>query len=365
MVTNGTPRIAVFSYGLPVEGQKRGGIERVAHDLASALGRRGYEVTVFTHDVDAKSDCYEVRRLPWKDFVDTWLGRRLTMGLLGNVLAVLPDYSNCDVIISHGDSLLLPFAGKPIIRIMHGSAWCEAVHAKSPLRFATQLLVYVQELSTALTQKGCVAVSKNTLRFNPFIKRTIPNGVDLSLFYPSAEEKSKEASILFVGSRDGRKRGQKLIDWFVNDVRAKYPAAQLHMVTKAGAELLGVSYHTGVSNEELARLYRSAWVYASPSTYEGFGLPYLEAMASGTPVIATPNPGSREILADGAFGVLAHDRQFCDSLLQLLGDANLRQPFVEKGIQRAREYSLDKTVARYEVLIKEMCGLLNEVAQGA
>jgi hypothetical protein len=43
-------RLAMFSYGLPAEGQKRGGIERSAHTLADGLARRGHEIVVFTHD---------------------------------------------------------------------------------------------------------------------------------------------------------------------------------------------------------------------------------------------------------------------------------------------------------------------------
>ena len=48
------------------------------------------------------------------------------MGYLGNVLALLPDYREFDAIIAHGDSLLLPLAGKPVVRVMHGSALGEA-----------------------------------------------------------------------------------------------------------------------------------------------------------------------------------------------------------------------------------------------
>ena len=71
-----------------------------------------------------------------------------------------------------------------------------------------------------------------------------------------------------------------------------------------------MTYRIGVDDAELASLYRRAWAYVTPSTYEGFGLPYLEAMACGTPVVATPNPGSVEILDHGKYGVLAADEEF-------------------------------------------------------
>ena len=347
-------RIAVFSYGLPVVGQKRGGIERIAHDLAAGLSRRGHEVKVFTYDSKPDEAPYQTCPLPGKRFVSSWLGRRVTMGYLGNVLAMLPAYRGYDLIMAHGDSLFLPLLGKPVIRIMHGSALAEALHATSPWRFIMQLGVYLQELLTAMTQSGCVAVSQNTLRFNPFVRRVIHNGVDLSNFYPNAAEKSAEPSILFVGDLKGRKRGRQLTEWFVSQVRPHHPTARLHVVGNPGPEIAGVSYHTGLRNAELAALYRAAWVYASPSTYEGFGLPYVEALASGTPVIATPNPGSREVLADGDCGLLVNDSEFGSALVSLLSDADRRSTLVAKGIVRAQEFSLESTVGQYEVLLTEV-----------
>ena len=76
------------------------------------------------------------------------------MGYLGNVLALAPDYRGFDAIIAHGDSLLLPLTGKPVIRIFHGSALGEARSARSPGRAILQLGVYAQELLTARLQKG-------------------------------------------------------------------------------------------------------------------------------------------------------------------------------------------------------------------
>lgn len=348
-------KIAVFSYGLPVVGEKRGGIERVAHELAEGLARRGHRVEVWTHDPKPEGAGYEVRRLPWKRFVASWAGRRVTMGYLGNVLALLPDYGRAEAVIAIGDSLLLPLRGRPLVRVMPGSALGEALRAHSPWRFFMQAGVYAQELLTALTQSGCVGISHNTRRYNPFVRKVIPLGVNTSTFFPSPSDKTEAPSILFVGALDGRKRGRLLVEWFAERVRPRHPDATLKMVSQEGSRVPGVSYHMGVGDKELAAMYRRAWVYASPSTYEGFGLPYLEAMASGTPVVATPNPGSREVLGEGRYGRLVTDAEFAGAVAALLSDAGARAELSARGLERAREFSLSAMLDGYESLLAGLC----------
>jgi glycosyltransferase involved in cell wall biosynthesis len=347
----------MLSYGLPVDGQKRGGIERAAHTLAEALAQRGHDVVVFSHDPRPSRAAYRVRELPWKAFVETWAGRRATMGYLGNVLTLLPDYHEFDVIIAHGDSLLAPIIGKPVLRVMHGSALGEARSATSIGRRLLQLGVYAQELLTALTQRGVVAVSANTTRDNPFVARVIPHGVDERVFTPWPPTKSPEPSILFVGALDGRKRGRFLLDVFVNAIAPQCPSASLTMVGGTGPSHPSVTYLTGIDDEQLASLYRRAWVYASPSTYEGFGLPYLEAMACGTPVVATRNPGSLEVLGDGTFGSMPSDADFGAAVLSLLTDVERRAAFSTAGLRRARELSLNRMIDAYEDALFELTGL--------
>jgi glycosyltransferase involved in cell wall biosynthesis len=130
-----------------------------------------------------------------------------------------------------------------------------------------------------------------------------------------------------------------------------HPAATLTIVGPAGPAHPGVRYLTGVSDAELAGLYREAWVYASPSTYEGFGLPYLEAMACGTPVVATRNPGSVEVLDDGACGLLPPDDDFIPQVAALLGDPGRRAALSARGVQRSRAYALSAMLDRYEALL--------------
>jgi glycosyltransferase involved in cell wall biosynthesis len=344
----------MLSYRLPVEGQKRGGIERAADALAQGLVERGHHVVVFSHDRRPAGAGYEVRPLPWKAFVDTWIGRRLTMGYLGNVLAMLPDYRDFDVVVAHGDSLLLGFLSKPVLRVMHGSARGEAQSARSSGRRVLQYGVYVQELATAALHRGVVAVSENTRRDNPTIAHVIPHGVDRRVFHAVPDSKSAEPSVLFVGTLDGRKRGRLLLDAFTGTIRPLHPRATLTVVGQDGPARPGVVYRTGVSDAELAELYRRAWVYASPSTYEGFGLPYLEAMACGTVVVATRNPGSLEVLGDGEYGLMPSDEAFGTAVADLLGDEARRVSLCGRGLRRASEFSLDAMIEHYEDVLMEL-----------
>jgi phosphatidyl-myo-inositol alpha-mannosyltransferase len=228
--------------------------------------------------------------------------------------------------------------------------------AESLGRFVLQAGIYLQELATALTQKT-VAISENTRTYNPFVGSTILLGVDRTIFFPKPALKTPDPSLIFVGTMDGRKRGRFVLNVFETAVRPMYPNASLAFVGPAGESMAGVTYHTGISDEHLATLYQRAWLCVSPSSYEGFGLPYLEAMACGTAVVATPNPGSREVLDNGAFGNLVEDEVFASATLELLGDRSARQVLEAAGLRRADELSLSSMVDRYAAVLAKMSGV--------
>jgi len=349
-------KIAAISYRLPVQGEKRGGIERVAHVLGDGLARRGHHVVIFSYDPKPAGAAYEVRHLPWKSFVETWAGLRMTAGYLGNLLPLQIDLSEFDAVITHGDSLLLSLLRKPVVRVMHGSARGEAAHATSIGRAVLQWGVYLQELLTALVSPASVvAISANTQRDNPFIRRVIPLGIDTDIFHQRSNAKSPHPSIVFVGAVSGRKRGGLLLEIFDRVIRPSFPDAELKFVGPQGPAVRGVTYLTGVTDAELGELYRRAWVCASPSTYEGFGLPCLEAMACGTAVVATPNVGSREVLGQ-RYGGLVEDADFATALVAVLGDAERRRALELAGIRRAADFSMDQMIDQYEALLTEVRG---------
>ncbi|HUP39257.1 MAG TPA: glycosyltransferase family 4 protein [Vicinamibacterales bacterium] len=350
-------KIAMISYRLPMRGEKRGGIERVAHVLADGLAKRGHAVVVFSHDPKPAGAAYDVRMLPWKPFVETWAGLRMTAGYLGNVLALRIDLREFDVVIAHGDSLLLSMGRTPVVRVMHGSAKGEALHAASIGRAILQWGVYVQELLTAFVSPSTVVgVSANTQRDNPFVRHIIPHGVDTAVFQPIPIGKSAHPTIVFVGAAEGRKRGRFLLELFEREVRRVHPDAELTFVGPRGPSQAGVNYVTGVSDVDLAALYRRAWVCAAPSTYEGFGLPYLEAMACGTALIATPNSGSREVLGERYNGLVT-DAEFAPAVLNVLADEHRRRSLEVAGIERAAAFSINRTIDQYEALLHGLRGM--------
>ena len=82
------------------------------------------------------------------------------MGYLGNLLAVLPDYRDFDVVVAHGDSLLLGFLGKPVLRVMHGSARGEAQSARSWGR----RILHTASISRSSRPPPCSAASSRSAR---------------------------------------------------------------------------------------------------------------------------------------------------------------------------------------------------------
>ena len=105
-----------------------------------------------------------------------------------------------------------------------------------------------------------------------------------------------------------------------------------------------------VDTERLAELYRGAACLVQSSHHEGFGLPVVEAMASGTPVVALPDPALREVAADAA--IFVDEAALADGIRRALAE---REHFVAAGLERARAFgwraSAEKTLSVYRELL--------------
>jgi glycosyltransferase involved in cell wall biosynthesis len=98
--------------------------------------------------------------------------------------------------------------------------------------------------------------------------------------------------------------------------------------------------------DPLQVLYSGASVMVYPSLYEGFGLPPLEAMACGTPVITSNTSSLPEVVGDAGMIVDPHDpADLADAMRRVLSDSTLREHMRQKGLERAQTFSWDKTAA--------------------
>src|SRR5436190_8132721 len=107
--------------------------------------------------------------------------------------------------------------------------------------------------------------------------------------------------------------------------------------------------------ETLAVMYRLAGLFVFPSLYEGFGLPPLEAMASGTPVVTSNVSSLPEVAGDAAILVDPHDpHAIADGMYRLLTDERLRRDLRLKGIARAHQFSWEASVRRVREIYDEV-----------
>jgi glycosyltransferase involved in cell wall biosynthesis len=111
----------------------------------------------------------------------------------------------------------------------------------------------------------------------------------------------------------------------------------------------GVSVRGFVPKDELVELYRSAACVLFPTRYEGFGLPVAEAMASGTPVVATPDAAVKEVGGDAI--LYAQPEDFAAAVRRALAE---REHWARAGLARARLFSWDETARRTVAVYREL-----------
>ncbi len=223
---------------------------------------------------------------------------------------------------------------------------------RGPLRPARPLVVTVHDLAVF---RHADAFNRWTRTYSPRVVprvqiRVVPNGVDdeFTRDGPAADGDY----VLAVGTLEPRKNLPSLVE------AARRSQVELRVVGARGwggveVEGNGVRWLGEVSDAELARLYRGARCVAYPSLYEGFGIPVLEAMACGTPVVTSRGTAMEEV-ADGA-AVLVDPNDSAELAAGIERAAAQRDELVARGLERARAFRwdaiADATVAVYREAI--------------
>jgi len=160
--------------------------------------------------------------------------------------------------------------------------------------------------------------------------------------------------IVSVGALDSRRKNLALLIRIMPQILKQIPAAELiiagykndttrspllDFITKENLQK-SIRLLQKIGDEELCSLYNVAGIFVFPTLYEGFGLPPVEAMACGAPVIASNNSSLPE--AVGGAGILAdpaNENEFAQNIVRVLTDENLRRDMIEKGFLHAKKFS--------------------------
>jgi len=209
----------------------------------------------------------------------------------------------------------------------------------------------------------------------------IYNGVDHNIFKPYEPYQmspyhvtlSHKPYILYVGSERRRKNLGRLFEAFAM-LRQEFPKLKLVKIGGLGrskqlrSEMLkklsslgiteDVTFVDYISELELAYYYSSATLLAYPSLYEGFGLPPLEAMACGCPVVTANTSSLPEVVGEAGIMVNPYDTSsLVQAIRRVLTDDKLRDNMVRRGLEQSKKFSWEKTA---ELTLQ----VYNKVARG-
>ena len=200
----------------------------------------------------------------------------------------------------------------------------------------------------------------------------VHNGTDIDRFKPCKDVQRKPNSVLTVNSGDSPIKGADYLLQAMKKLRngASQPhltivgriapeSRNMRIVRELGVEDM-VTFTGRIDDEELVTLYSSSEVAVVPSLYEGFGFPAAEAMACGTPVIASRAGALPEVVGEnneaGISVPPADSEAIAKAISQLLDDELLRRKMGQAGIRRVEEHfnwrrAAEETVQVYEELL--------------
>ncbi len=378
-------RIAmVTEYAYPV----LGGVPEHVHNLSRELVARGHEVTVITslapfgtkaraRAIDAENLAvhgYRTKRMGLSmPLVSNGSIARVSVGV-GLKAAMARALRGMDVV--HAQGLASPMLGLWALRTSRAPVNVGTFHTyfEGGHWGYKHFFTYVRS-AMARTDRLIAVSDACVTALRPYFGERrfdiIPNGVDVDLYHPLADEGDRPAGpprILFMGRFDPRNG----LDTLLEAARILMDEGREFTLQVVGDGPLRPKYHhqarslgvwdriewLGLLDKERPALYREATVFASPCVLASFGVVLLEAMASGAPVVCADNIGFRQVIREGVPGrfVAPHDAaQLARGIGEVLDDEALRRDWAERGRREVVErYSWTEVARQVEELYLEV-----------
>lgn len=336
----------VTEYAYPV----LGGISEHVHFLSRELARRGNDVTIVTGNLGDASVVAEIDRAAHRDhgYRTTRIGRsrpvpangsiaRMTMGL-GIKHQIASAVRGMDVV--HAQGLASPTLPMGVLRVSTAPCTVGTFHTyfDGGHWLYGAIGPYVRNSLARLDRR--IAVSEACITaLSPYFPGDwdiVPNGIDCDLYRPLTPDEDRPASrprILFVGRFDPRNALGDLLEAaailktagrdFTVQIIGDGPARPVYERKAKALDVWDRVEWLGLLNDERPRYYREADVLAAPCVLASFGVVLLEALASGTPVVAADNVGFRQVIRGDVPGhfVPPHDPvELARALAEVLDD---------------------------------------------
>ena len=363
-------KVAMLCLEWPNEHGHSGGVGRYAFRLAGELSSR-VDLTVICFEGGLKLDGVQFVEIP-----------RTTNRFNRYYLTPLRLWCatwrlSPDLVHSNGDDWpLLLIRNMPLVRIFYGQSIAEAKSSRG-LRRLNHLVLAVFELLAAKMANVKVAIAPDSARAFKCDAVLPPIAGE----HPAVDNKiepSQTPTAVFIGSFNGRKRG-----WLAE--RA-VKSAEARMGRKVCLTVIGpvddaknwsreVVHVSGASDSEVAACIANSWLLIAPSSYEGFGIPAVEALDGGRAVVATANPGNRYLKdlggADLPLSAPETDAEFIDEVCNRLQKGPALFPVEHDAAMRLltelREMaSVDALVRHYRSAIESHAGtIVGKIAASA
>lgn len=359
------------------------GIGRYTHEILSRLVSSGHEWFLYSHrpfvvgdwkfhNVHLRTGNIPKRflRMLWVQSVMPYQARRDRIDLFWSPAHRLPSLLPARIarVVTIHD-LVWKHAGETM---RPASRWLDATLMPEAVRLADRIITVSAHTAKDLLEEMPNAQGK---------VHPIPLGV--SLLTPAGTRESltslglHESYFLFVGTLEPRKNLVRLIEAFSRLPDSLRHSAVLAIAGGKGwggvdvstvAEKFGVQDRVRVlgyvNDEQLATLYKHALFLAMPSLYEGFGLPLLEAMSRGIPVLTSNCASMPEVVGDAGILVAPNEvESISEGLLELLGDGDLRGFLASRAVINAERFNwtfaAEKTLQVFEDAIMARRTMLN------